>query len=338
MNQKKRILTGDRPTGRLHLGHYVGSLVNRVKLQEEYETFILIADVQALTDHFEHPEILQQNIREVAKDYLAVGIDPARSTILIQSLIPEIAELAIYYLNLVTVARLQRNPTVKDEMQQKGFEQNLPAGFLVYPVHQAADITIFNADLVPVGKDQLPMIEQTVEIVRRFNTLYAPDTPVLVEPQAKVGEFARLPGIDGQAKMSKSLGNAIYLADDAKTVEAKVMRMYTDPTRLRATDPGHIEGNPVFVYHDAFNPNKEEVADLKERYVQGKVGDVEVKKKLAKALNAFLDPIREQRAKYDQDEKAIDEILKEGTRRARAVAQETMDQVRRSMKTDYPFK
>jgi tryptophanyl-tRNA synthetase len=309
--------------------------VNRVKLQEEYETFILIADVQALTDHFEHPEILQQNIREVAKDYLAVGIDPARSTILIQSMIPEIAELAVYYLNLVTVARLQRNPTVKDEMQQKGFEQNLPAGFLVYPVHQAADITIFNADLVPVGKDQLPMIEQTVEIVRRFNTLYA---PVLVEPQARVGEFARLPGIDGQAKMSKSLGNAIYLADDAKTVEAKVMRMYTDPTRLRATDPGHIEGNPVFVYHDAFNTSKEEVADLKERYVQGKVGDVEVKKKLARALNAFLDPIRERRAKYDQDEKAIDEILKEGTRRARAVAQETMRQVRRAMKIDYPFK
>ncbi len=334
MNQKKRILTGDRPTGRLHLGHYVGSLVNRVKLQEAYETFILIADVQALTDHFEHPEILQQNIREVAKDYLAVGIDPAQSTILIQSLIPEISELAIYYLNLVTVARLQRNPTVKDEMQQKGFEQNLPAGFLVYPVHQAADITIFNADLVPVGKDQLPMIEQTVEIVRRFNTLYA---QVLVEPQAKVGEFARLPGIDGQAKMSKSLGNAIYLADDAKTVEEKVMRMYTDPTRLRATDPGHIEGNPVFVYHDAFNPNKEEVADLKERYVQGKVGDVEVKKKLARALNAFLDPIRERRAEYDRDEKAIDEILKEGTRRARAVAQETMGQVRRAMKIDYPF-
>jgi len=299
MKQKKRILTGDRPTGRLHLGHYVGSLVNRVALQEEYETFVLIADVQALTDHFEHPEILQQNIREVVKDYLAVGIDPEKSTILVQSLIPEIAELAVYYLNLVTVARLQRNPTVKDEMQQKGFEQNLPAGFLVYPVHQAADITIFNADLVPVGKDQLPMIEQTVEIVRRFNTLYA---QVLVEPQAKVGEFARLPGTDGQAKMSKSIGNAIYLSDNAKEVEAKVMRMYTDPTRLRATDPGHIEGNPVFVYHDAFNPNKEEVADLKARYVAGKVGDVEVKKKLARALNDFLAPIRERRARYDLNE------------------------------------
>jgi tryptophanyl-tRNA synthetase len=334
MKQKKRILTGDRPTGRLHLGHYVGSLVNRVALQEEYETFVLIADVQALTDHFEHPEILRQNIREVVKDYLAVGIDPEKSTILVQSLIPEIAELAVYYLNLVTVARLQRNPTVKDEMQQKGFEQNLPAGFLVYPVHQAADITIVNADLVPVGKDQLPMIEQTVEIVRRFNTLYA---PVLVEPQAKVGEFARLPGIDGQAKMSKSLGNAIYLADDAKSVDAKVMRMYTDPTRLRATDPGHVEGNPVFVYHDAFNSNKEEIADLKERYVQGKVGDVEVKKKLAKALNDFLAPIRERRAHYDRDEKQIDDVLIEGTRRAGRVAQETMRQVREAMKINYPF-
>ncbi len=334
MNQRKRILTGDRPTGRLHLGHYVGSLANRVALQEAYESFVLIADVQALTDHFEHPEILQQNIREVVKDYLAVGIDPEKSTLLVQSLIPEIAELAVYYLNLVTVARLQRNPTVKDEMQQKGFEQNLPAGFLVYPVHQAADITIFNADLVPVGKDQLPMIEQTVEIVRRFNTLYA---EVLVEPQAKLSEFARLPGIDGQAKMSKSLSNAIYLSDDAKTVESKVMKMYTDPTRLRATDPGHIEGNPVFVYHDAFNPNKEEVADLKERYVQGKVGDVEVKKKLVKALNDFLAPIRERRAEYDRDEKQIDDVLIEGSRRARRVARETMRQVRQAMKINYLF-
>lgn len=334
MTRKKRILTGDRPTGRLHLGHYVGSLLNRVALQEEYETFILIADVQALTDHFEHPEILRQNIREVVKDYLAVGINPEKSAILVQSMTPEIAELAIYYLNLVTVARLQRNPTVKDEMKQKGFEENLPAGFLVYPVHQAADITIFSADLVPVGKDQLPMIEQTVEIVRRFNTLYG---KVLVEPQAKIGEFARLPGIDGQAKMSKSLGNAIYLGDDAKTVESKVMKMYTDPTRLRATDPGHVEGNPVFTYHDAFNPDQAEVADLKARYVKGAVGDVEVKKKLAAALNTFLSPIRDRRAKYDQNEKAIDEIIMEGTARARKVAQETMRKVRAAMKIDYPF-
>jgi tryptophanyl-tRNA synthetase len=334
MKRRKRILTGDRPTGRLHLGHYVGSLVNRVKLQEEYETFILIADVQALTDHFEQPEILLQNIREVVRDYLAVGINPEKSTILVQSMVPEIAELALYYLNLVTVARLQRNPTVKDEMKQKGFEQNLPAGFLVYPVHQAADITAFQADLVPVGKDQLPMIEQTVEIVRRFNTLYK---KTIIEPKALVGEFARLPGTDGQAKMGKSLGNAIYLSDDAKTVEKKVMKMYTDPTRLRATDPGHVEGNPVFTYHDAFNTDKEEVAALKVRYEKGTVGDVEVKRRLVEVLNRFLLPIRERRAKYEQDDKKIDEILIKGTHRARTVARETMRRVRTAMQVDYPF-
>ncbi len=334
MKKRKRILTGDRPTGRLHLGHYVGSLVNRVKLQEDYETFILIADVQALTDHFEQPGILLQNIREVVRDYLAVGINPEKSTILVQSMIPEIAEMSLYYLNLVTVARLQRNPTVKDEMKQKGFEQNLPAGFLVYPVHQAADITAFQADLVPVGKDQLPMIEQTVEIVRRFNTLYK---KTIVEPKALVGEVARLPGTDGQAKMGKSLGNAIYLSDGAKTVEKKVMKMYTDPTRLRATDPGHVEGNPVFTYHDAFNPDKEEVAALKVRYEKGTVGDVEVKRRLVEALNLFLAPIRERRAKYEQDDKKIDEVLIKGTHRARTVARETMRRVRGAMQVNYPF-
>ncbi|MBN4054586.1 tryptophan--tRNA ligase [Nitrospira defluvii] len=334
MNRKKRILTGDRPTGRLHLGHFVGSLANRVKLQDEYDTYILIADAQALTDHFEHPEILRENIREVVKDYLSVGINPDKCTILVQSMIPEIAELAIYYLNLVTVARLQRNPTVKDEMKQKGFEKNLPAGFLVYPVHQAADITIFQADLVPVGKDQLPMIEQTNEIVRRFNTLYK---KVITEPKGLVGDIARLPGTDGQAKMSKSIGNTIYLADDAKTVKKKVMGMYTDPTRLRASDPGHVEGNPVFTYHDAFNPDKDEVAELKDRYRKGKVGDVEVKKSLIEVLNAFLSPIREKRHTYDQAEKQIDNILIEGTHAARKVAQETMAQVRDAMQIDYPF-
>lgn len=331
---KKRILTGDRPTGRLHLGHYVGSLQNRVKLQEEYETFILIADAQALTDHFEHPEILLKNIREVTRDYLSVGISPEKCTIFVQSMIPEIAELAVFYLNLVTVARLQRNPTVKDEMKQKGFEANLPAGFLVYPVHQAADITAFKADLVPVGKDQLPMIEQTNEIVRRFNSLYK---KVLIEPEGLVGDVSRLPGTDGQGKMSKSIGNAIYLSDDEKTVQKKVMSMYTDPTRLRATDPGHVEGNPVFTYHDAFNTDKDEVADLKARYRQGKVGDVEVKKKLIVALNLFLAPIRERRAEYMVDDKKIDEILIAGTQRARAVAQETMSEVRNAMQLDYPF-
>lgn len=334
MKKKKRILTGDRPTGRLHIGHYVGSLANRVKLQDDYDTFILIADAQALTDHFEHPEILLQNIREVTKDYLSVGIDPEKSTIFVQSMVPEIAELAVFYLNLVTVARLQRNPTVKDEMKQKGFETNLPAGFLVYPVHQAADITAFQADLVPVGKDQLPMIEQTKEIVRRFNTLYK---KVLTEPEGLVGEFPRLPGTDGQGKMSKSIGNTIYLSDSAQTVEKKVMQMYTDPTRLRATDPGHVEGNPVFTYHDAFNPDKEEVADLKDRYRQGKVGDVEVKKKLIVALNHFLEPMRERRATYASDEKKIDEILIAGTERARKIAKETMALVKNAMQIDYPF-
>ena len=328
------MLTGDRPTGPLHLGHYVGSLANRVKLQDDYETFILIADAQALTDHFEHPEILLKNIREVTLDYLSVGIDPEKSTIFVQSQVPEIAELAVIYLNLVTVARLQRNPTVKDEMKQKGFESNLPAGFLVYPVHQAADITAFQADLVPVGKDQLPMIEQTNEIVRRFNTLYK---KVLTEPEGLVGAFARLPGTDGQNKMSKSIGNTIYLSDNAASLEKKVMGMYTDPTRLRATDPGHIEGNPVFTYHEAFNSDKEEVADLKDRYRKGKVGDVEVKKKLIVALNTFLAPIRARRAAYAACEKKIDEILIAGTERARKVAKETMTQVRNAMQIDYPF-
>ena len=329
---KKRILTGDRPTGPLHLGHWVGSLKNRVLLQDEYETFILIADVQALTDHFEHPEILRQNIREVAADYLAVGIDPAKSTIFIQSLIPEIAELALYYLNLVTLARLHRNPTVKDEIQQKGLQDKVTAGFLTYPVHQAADITAFEANLVPVGKDQLPMIEQTVEIVRDFNRLYG---EVLVTPKALVGEAPRLVGIDGQAKMSKTLNNGISLSDDAKTVEKKVMRMYTDPKRIHPTDPGTVKGNPVFIYHDLFNTNREEIEDIKTRYGKGTVGDVEVKQKLVKALNLFLDPIREKRARIMEDEQQIDKILREGTARARAVAQQTMQKVRKAMRIDY---
>jgi len=329
---KKRILTGDRPTGPLHLGHYVGSLQNRVRLQDQFETFILIADVQALTDHFEHPEILKANIREVVADYIAVGIDPNKSAICIQSLIPEIAELAIYYMNLVTVARLERNPTVKDEVKQKGLSDKLTAGFLTYPVHQAADITVFEAALVPVGKDQLPMIEQTVEIVHEFNRLYG---NVLVTPAALVGEFARLPGIDGHAKMSKTLNNAISLSDDSKTVEKKVMRMYTDPTRIHPTDPGHVEGNPVFIYHALFNSNCEEVEALKARYTVGKVGDVEVKQKLAKALNLFLDPIREKRAKIAGDDTKINAILMDGTRRARHVAQETLRKVRKAMQIDY---
>ena len=329
---KKRMLTGDRPTGPLHLGHWVGSLKNRVLLQDRYETFILIADVQALTDHFEHPEILRQNIREVAADYLAVGIDPEKSTIFIQSLIPEIAELALYYLNLVTLARLHRNPTVKDEIQQKGLQEKVTAGFLTYPVHQAADITAFLGEIVPVGKDQLPMIEQTVEIVRDFNRLYG---EVLVTPKALVGEEARLVGIDGQAKMSKTLNNGIYLSDNADTVKKKVMRMYTDPKRIHPTDPGTVIGNPVFIYHDLFNTNREEVEDLKARYGKGTVGDVEVKQKLVKALNLFLDPIREKRTRIMEDEKQIDKILSDGTARARVVAAETMRKVKKAMRIDY---
>jgi tryptophanyl-tRNA synthetase len=329
---KRRILTGDRPTGRLHLGHYVGSLEARVRLQREYETFILIADAQALTDNFEHPERLNGHIREVTLDYLAVGLDPEVVTIIIQSMVPEIAELTIFFLNLVTAARLQRNPTVKDEMRQKGFGANVPAGFLCYPVSQAADIAVFDAHLVPVGEDQLPVVEQTREIVRRFNSLYG---EALIEPEALVGRFPRLPGIDGKEKMSKSLGNAIDLADDAETVRQKVMRMYTDPTRIHPTDPGRVEGNPVFLFHDAFNPNREEVAELKERYQAGKVGDVEVKRRLIAALNDFLDPIRERRRSYEQRPAVVEAILRQGTERGREVARETMERVRQAMGIRY---
>lgn len=329
---RKRILTGDRPTGKLHLGHYVGSLENRVRLQKEYETFILVADVQALTDNFEKPEILKANLMEVAMDYLAVGIDPEIATIVVQSKIPQIAELTVFYMNLVTLARLQRNPTVKAEILQKGFGSDVPVGFLAYPVSQAADITVFGAHLVPVGEDQLPMIEQTREIVRRFNALYG---KVLVEPEAMVGGVSRLPGIDGKAKMSKSLDNAIYLSDSPEAVTKKVMKMYTDPTRIHPSDPGHVEGNPVFMYHDAFNPEKSEIADLKERYVRGTVGDVEVKKKLAAALNAFLDPIRARRREYERHPKRVQEILEDGTRRGIAVAEKTLERVRKAMQVDY---
>jgi tryptophanyl-tRNA synthetase len=328
----KRILTGDRPTSALHLGHYVGSLQNRVKLQYEYDTYILIADVQALTDNFEHPETLATNIREVTLDYLAVGLEPEKSKIVVQSMVPELTELTIYFMNLVTVATLERNPTLKDEIKQRNFTKGLPVGFYTYPISQAADITIFKAHLVPVGEDQLPMIEQAREIVRRFNRLYE---KVLIEPKALVGEVARLPGTDGGAKMSKSLGNCIYLGDSAAELRKRVMSMFTDPTRIHPTDPGHVEGNPVFTYHDAFNPDKAEVDDLKARYRKGTVGDVEVKERLYKALNQFLTPIRERRASYAAKPKLVEEILVEGTRRGRLVAQETMEQVRDAMKINY---
>ena len=329
---KKRILTGDRPTGKMHLGHYVGSLKNRVKLQDSYDQYVMIADVQALTDNFEHPEKVRASIREVLLDYLAVGIDPKKTTIFIQSLIPEIAELTIYYLNLVTLERVLRNPTVKDEIKQKGFGHNIPAGFAMYPVSQAADITFVNANLVPVGEDQLPMIEQTREIVRKFNSLYG---EVFVEPEALVGEVKRLPGIDGNEKRGKSLGNAIYLSDSEEELKKKVMSIYTDPNRIHPTDPGKVEENPVFTYHDVFNPNKGEVADLKTRYKEGKVGDIEVKEKLFAALNEFLEPIRERRAEFEKDPDNLDRILKEGTAKTRETAKETMQKVRKAMKIDY---
>lgn len=330
---KKIILTGDRPTGPLHLGHYVGSLKNRVALQHSYDQFVLIADVQALTDNAEHPEKVRDNILNVALDYLAVGIDPMVSTIFIQSMVPEIAELTIFYLNLVTVARLERNPTVKEEIKQKNLEESLPAGFFMYPVSQAADITAFKANLVPVGHDQLPMIEQTVEIVRKFNRLYA---PILVEPEALVPEGAgRLPGVDGKAKMGKSLGNAIYLSDPADVVVQKVMGMYTDPDHVRVSDPGKVEGNMVFTYLDVFDDRKDEVTALKEQYQRGGLGDVILKKRLATVLNDFLEPIRQRRSSFQQDPAAVMEILKNGTQKARTVAGATLSEVKKAMGINY---
>ena len=330
---KKRILTGDRPTGKLHLGHYVGSLYNRAKFQEEYDEYVLIADVQALTDNFENPEKVRSNIYEVLLDNLAVGVDPNKATFAVQSLIPETAELTVFFANLVTVSRLERNPTVKDEIKQRGFEKSLPLGFFMYPVSQAADICVIRAHLVPVGEDQLPHIEQTREIAHRFNSIYKEVFPL---PEAIIGKVRRLPGTDGNVKMSKSLGNVIYLGDDPETVKYKVMGMYTDPTRVHPTDPGHVEGNPVFIYHDAFNANKEEVAGLKDSYEKGKVGDIEVKKRLVKALNDFLDPIRERRLQFSaKGEKFLDEILIDGTRKAREITSQTMKMVREAMKVDY---
>ena len=285
---KKIILTGDRPTGKLHIGHYIGSLKNRVQLQEsgEYESFIMIADQQALTDNARDPEKIRRSLTEVALDYLAVGLDPARSTIFVQSQLPELHELTMHYLNLVTLSRLERNPTVKSEIKQKNYENSIPAGFLIYPVSQAADITAFKATTVPVGEDQLPMIEQTREIVRSFNSLYG---EVLVEPEAVIPKndtCGRLPGTDGKAKMSKSIGNCIYLSDDADTVKKKVMSMYTDPNHIRVEDPGQIEGNTVFTYLDVFAPNKEEVEEMKAHYKRGGLGDMKVKKYLNEVMQA----------------------------------------------------
>ncbi len=291
MNNKRVILTGDRPTGPLHLGHYVGSLANRITLQDTCKQFVMIADAQALTDNYENPSKVRENVFQVVLDYLAVGIDPKKTTIFIQSMLPELTELTYYYLNLVTVSRLERNPTVKTEIKQKGFNESIPAGFLIYPVSQAADITAFKATLVPVGEDQIPMIEQTNEIVRSFNRIYKTD--ILKEVEALVPKIARLPGIDGKAKMSKSLGNAIFLSDPIDVIKQKVKTMYTDPGHIKVSDPGKIEGNVVFAYLDAFDTDHAEVAQLKEQYQKGGLGDMVVKKRLMEVLEAFLLPIQE---------------------------------------------
>lgn len=329
VDKKKVVLTGDRPTGALHLGHYVGSLANRLELQNTCEQFVMIADVQALTDHADDPKRVHDSILEVALDYLAVGIDPKKSTIFIQSLIPPLFELFTYYLNLVTWNRLKHNPTVKAEIRQKGFEETVPAGFMCYPVSQAADITAFKADLVPVGEDQLPMIEQTAEIVRKFNRNYNCD--VLVEPKALIPEIARLPGIDGQAKMSKSLKNAIYLGESFDDVVKKVRGMYTDPGHLRVEDPGKVEGNPVFIYLDAFDGDTEKLVEMKEHYKRGGLGDSVVKKRLLEVLDAFLRPVREKRNALSQDPKYVLNILKEGSHRAANVAEKTLQEVKKVM-------
>ena len=337
MMKKKVILTGDRPTGKLHVGHYIGSLKNRVKLQNsgEYHPYIMIADTQALTDNARNPEKIQKSLIQVALDYLAVGIDPEISTVFIQSQIPALFELTAYYMDLVTVSRLERNPTVKAEIKQKGFNDSIPVGFLNYPVSQAADITAFKATLVPVGDDQEPMLEQAREIVRTFNRVY--NCNVLVEPKGYFPEKGegRLPGLDGNAKMSKSLNNAIYLSDDAKTVEQKVMSMYTDPQHIHVEDPGKVEGNTVFTYLDIFDPDKDKVAQLKEDYQKGGLGDVKIKRYLNTVLEKELAPIRERRAQYEQDTSAVYDMLIEGSKKANEVANQTLQEVRDAIGLNY---
>lgn len=333
---KKILLTGDRPTGKLHIGHYVGSLKNRVEMQNSglYENFIMIADQQALTDNARNPEKIRNSLIEVALDYLAVGLDPAKSTIFVQSQIPELNELTMHYLNLVSVARVGRNPTVKQEIKQKAFGEGVPAGFFIYPISQAADITAFKASVVPVGEDQLPMIEQTREIVRSFNSIYG---DVLFEPEAVLppSTCGRLPGTDGKAKMSKSIGNCIYLSDDADTVRKKVMSMYTDPDHIRVEDPGKIEGNTVFTYLDAFGKDKEKIQEMKEHYQRGGLGDVKVKRYLNEVLEAELAPIRARRAEFEKDIPAVYEMLKKGSEHAREIAAETLKEVRDKIGINY---
>ena len=344
---EKIILTGDRPTGRLHVGHYVGSLRRRMQLQNSGEfdkIFVMIADAQALTDNADNPEKVRQNVIEVALDYLSVGIDPAKTTIFVQTGVPELTELAFYYMNLVSVGRVQRNPTVKTEIKMRGFEQSIPMGFFSYPVSQASDITAFNATTVPAGEDQAPMIELTREIVGRFNNIYG---PTLVEPEILLPENAvcmRLPGTDGKAKMSKSLGNCIYLSDTSKELAKKVKSMYTDPEHLTIDSPGHLEGNSPFIYLDAFStdeqvarllPDYKSLQELKDHYCRGGVGDGTVKKLLIGVLEEELAPIRERRKQWEQDIPAVYEILRQGTEKARAEAAKTLERVREAMKINY---
>lgn len=328
---RKRILTGDRPTGKLHVGNYVGTLANRAALQDQYETFLLVADHHMLTTRLEGLQEIEQNIRDDVLDNLSVGVDPEKVTYFLQSLVPEIPELHLYFSMLVSVPRAQRIPTLKDQMRDHGLAQPT-YGLLGYPILQAADILVVKGDVVPVGKDQESHVELTREIARRFNELFAPVFPV---PDALIPDVGLLPGTDGREKMGKSLDNAIFLADDLATVERKVMGMYTDPNRIRATDPGRVEGNPVFMYHDNFNDDTAEVAELKERYRAGRVGDVEVKRRLVAALERFLAPIRERRARYEARPKVVDEILQEGSSRARVEAKRTLHEVREAMDLAY---
>ena len=344
---KQVILTGDRPTGRLHVGHYVGSLKERVRLQNSGkfdEIYIMIADAQALTDNAEHPEKVRQNIMQVALDYLACGLDPEKVNIFIQSMVPELTELSFYYMNLVTVARVQRNPTVKAEIKQKNFEASIPVGFFTYPISQAADITAFRATVVPAGEDQMPMVEQCKEIVHKFNSVYG---ETLTDPQIVLPDnqaCLRLPGIDGKAKMSKSLGNCIYLSDEPQDIKKKVMSMFTDPNHLRVEDPGQVEGNPVFIYLDAFCkpeyfeefwPEYNNLDELKAHYQRGGLGDVKVKKFLNKVLQAELEPIRERRKMWEQRIPDVYDILREGSKVAEAKAAETLKDVKASMRINY---
>lgn len=344
---KQIILTGDRPTGRLHVGHYVGSLKERVKLQNSGkfdEIYIMIADAQALTDNAEHPEKVRQNITQVALDYLACGLDPEKSTIFIQSMVPQLTELTFYYMNLVTVSRVQRNPTVKAEIQQRNFEASIPVGFFCYPISQAADITAFHATAVPVGEDQLPMLEQCKEIVHKFNSVYG---ETLTEPEIILPSnqaCLRLPGIDGKAKMSKSLGNCIYLSDEPEEIKKKIMSMFTDPNHLRVEDPGKVEGNPVFIYLDAFCrdehfekylPDYKNLDELKAHYTRGGLGDVKVKKFLNNIIQEELEPIRKRRKEYEKDIPEVYNILRKGTEAAREVAAQTLSEVKSAMKINY---